>query len=160
MALDIPHPTDSGRTLWDARTDVGPFKDGKVDEIVLKRFEAQQSERLSDNIPALGSGSDYTAFLQRLGIASLDQGFGGTPYDAPYHYHSIYDSQRWQELYADPGFHRHVAVAKHLGLTALRLTDAVILPLNTTAYALELSEYLQEYVLFLCILNHNLIDVI
>ena len=38
----------------------------------------------------------------------MDQGFGGTLFDAPYHYHSIYDSQRWQEVYADPGFVRHV----------------------------------------------------
>lgn len=43
-----------------------------------------------------------------LQIASLDEGFGGTPMDAAYHYHSVYDSQRFQELYADPGFHRHV----------------------------------------------------
>lgn len=144
--MEIPHPTDAGRTLWDARTDVGPFKEGKGDVAVMQQWEAQEAERIFTEIPALGSGSDYTAFLQRLGIASLDQGFSGTPYDAPYHYHSIYDSQRWQELYADPGFHRHVAVAKHLGLTALRLTDAIILPLNTTAYALQLDYYLEEYV--------------
>ena len=38
----------------------------------------------------------------------MDQGFGFTPSDAVYHYHSIYDTQQWQEVYADPGFHRHV----------------------------------------------------
>jgi N-acetylated-alpha-linked acidic dipeptidase len=106
-----------------------------------------QQQSSSTGISALGSGSDYTVFLQRLGIASMDQGFGVTPFDAPYHYHSIYDTQRWQEMYADPGFYRHVAVAKHLGLVALRLTDAIILPLNTTQYALELDEYLQKCVL-------------
>lgn len=47
-------------------------------------------------------------------VASSDQAFAGTPYDAPYHYHSIYDSQRWQELYADPGFHRHVRHEIHI----------------------------------------------
>lgn len=41
-------------------------------------------------------------------IASSDQGFTATPTDPAYHYHSIYDSQMWQEMYADPGFHRHV----------------------------------------------------
>lgn len=41
-------------------------------------------------------------------VASSDEGFGATPTDAAYHYHSVYDSQRFQELYADPGFHRHV----------------------------------------------------
>ena len=72
----------------------------------------------------------------------MDQGFGGTPTDAPYHYHSIYDSQLWQERYADPGFFRHTAVAKHLGVVALRLADSIILPLNTTHYAYELDSYL------------------
>jgi len=41
-------------------------------------------------------------------VASSDQGFAFTPTDAVYHYHSIYDSQRFQEIYADPGFYRHV----------------------------------------------------
>ncbi|KAI0700560.1 hypothetical protein BC835DRAFT_1411911 [Cytidiella melzeri] len=146
VALELPHPTDVGRTLWDAKNDVGPFRVGKGDEAVMQAFENQQTERQisSTGIGALGSGSDYTAFLQRLGIASMDQGFGGTPFDAVYHYHSVYDTQRWQELYADPGFYRHVAVAKHLGLVALRLTDAIILPLNTTQYALELNDYLDK----------------
>lgn len=43
-----------------------------------------------------------------LQIASMNQGFVSTPYDAVYHYHSIYDSERWQEIYGDPGFYRHV----------------------------------------------------
>lgn len=94
----------------------------------------------------MGSGSDYTVFLQRLGVASVDQGFGSTPTDAPYHYHSIYDSQMWQEVYADPGFHKHVAVAQHLGLLTLRLADSIILPLNTTQYALELDSYLDNVI--------------
>jgi N-acetylated-alpha-linked acidic dipeptidase len=63
-----------------------------------------------------------------------------------YHYHSIFDSQHWQEEYADPGFHRHVAVAQHLGLTALSISDAIILPLNTTQYAYELDGYLDRFV--------------
>lgn len=92
----------------------------------------------------------------------MDQAFASTPSDAVYHYHSVYDSQRWQEQYADPGFVRHVsvnlveeitdvkmvyiqiAIAKHLGLLALRLTDAIILPLNTTQYTLELHQYLKK----------------
>ncbi|EKM59306.1 uncharacterized protein PHACADRAFT_136862 [Phanerochaete carnosa HHB-10118-sp] len=146
VALEIPHPTDPGKTLWDARSDNGPYA-GDADLEAIEIYEKEQrAQSLSTGIYPLGSGSDYTAFLQRLGIASMDQGFAQTPSDAVYHYHSIYDSQRWQELYADPGFHRHVAVAKHLGLVALRLTDAVILPLNTSQYALELDDYL-EFVL-------------
>ncbi|KDQ17172.1 hypothetical protein BOTBODRAFT_29986 [Botryobasidium botryosum FD-172 SS1] len=147
-AQEIPHPTDANRTLWDARTDVGPFTppadpEPQPEPAPEPEPEAQDGE---GDLPIgpLGSGSDYTVFLQRLGIASTDQGFGGTTSDAVYHYHSVYDSQRWQELYADPGFHRHVAIAKHLGLVALRLADSIILPLDTTQYSNELDGYLTK----------------
>jgi len=155
-ALDVPHPTIKGKTLWDARDDEGPFT-GIGDESAGKSnstgntdfmasYEAAEKERQASKtgISALGSGSDYTVFLQRLGVASTDQGFRGTPSDAVYHYHSVYDSQRWQETYADPGFLRHVAVAKHLGLLGLRLIDSIVLPLNTTQYAFELDQYLDK----------------
>jgi len=56
----------------------------------------------------------------------------------------VYDSQRWQELYGDPGFLRHVAVAKQLGLQILRISDAIVLPLNTTHYSYELESYLDK----------------
>ncbi|OJA19334.1 hypothetical protein AZE42_00444 [Rhizopogon vesiculosus] len=137
-AQDVPHPTDSGKTLWDARYDVGPYE-GPMDAGYASMWNEKNSG--DPGIGPMGSGSDYTVFLQRLGIASSDQGFGNTPTDAPYHYHSIYDSQMWQEVYADPGFHKHVAVAKHLGLLTLRLADSIVLPLNTTQYALELDSY-------------------
>lgn len=145
-AQDIPHPTQPGRSLWDARGDVGPYE-GPVDPDFAAMYEA--SDPLRSLTPEmiltpLGSGSDYTPFLQHLGVASMDGGFGNTPGDAPYHYHSVYDSQMWQEKYGDPGFARHIAVARHLGLTALRIADAIILPLNTTQYALELEFYLER----------------
>ncbi|KAG6857098.1 hypothetical protein H0H87_009659 [Tephrocybe sp. NHM501043] len=142
-ALEIPHPTEEGKTLWDARDDEGPFQATSMDTEFLKSYQASKRDYHASKtgIRPLGSGSDYTVFLQRLGVASSDEGFGTTPSDAVYHYHSIYDSQRYQEIYADPGFHRHVAVAKHLGLLALRLTDSFIVPLNTTQYALELDDY-------------------
>ncbi|KIJ69966.1 hypothetical protein HYDPIDRAFT_78885, partial [Hydnomerulius pinastri MD-312] len=127
-AKDVAHPTDPGRTVWDAYYDEGP------------RIRASAEDDIH-NVWPLGSGSDYTVFLQRLGVASADQGFGQTPTDAPYHYHSIYDSQMWEEKYADPGFHRHVALAKTMGLLTLRLANSIILPLNTTQYALELDSY-------------------
>ncbi|KZT06419.1 Zn-dependent exopeptidase [Laetiporus sulphureus 93-53] len=140
-AKDVPHPTIAGKTLWDAREDAGTFE-GAVDEEFLQIYKAARASETG--VSPLGSGSDYTPFLQRLGVASMDQGFGGTPTDAPYHYHSIYDSQAWQERYGDPGFHRHVAVAKHMGLTALRIIDAVVVPFNTTQYSLELDSYLDK----------------
>ncbi|KAJ7284142.1 hypothetical protein C8J57DRAFT_1678057 [Mycena rebaudengoi] len=148
-ALDIPHPTSVGKTLWDAQNDNGPLslQNGIVDPQFLQAAEAAEARRLAAKniiVGPLGSGSDFTVFLQRIGIASAAEAFGSTPFDAVYHYHSIYDSQRFQELYADPGFHRATVVAKHLGLMLLRLTDSIILPLNTTQYGLELHDYLDE----------------
>ncbi|KAF9054950.1 Zn-dependent exopeptidase [Hymenopellis radicata] len=143
-ALDVPHPIIPGKTLWDAREDEGPFRNDSaaftVDVDVLLQYESEQKVKkdLVTGVHPLGSGSDYTVFLQRLGVRC----FGGTPYDAVYHYHSIYDSVTYQKLYADPGFNRHIAVAKHLGLLSLRITDYTIIPLNTTQYALELDLYL------------------
>jgi N-acetylated-alpha-linked acidic dipeptidase len=161
-AQDVPHPTKPGTTLWDARDDDGPFA-GVGDEEFMASYEASLKKiQASDTgIPPLGSGSDFTIFLQHLGVASMDQGFGYTPSDAAFHYHSVYDSQRWQEQYADPGFHRHVAVAKHLGLMTLRLTDAIILPLNTTQYVLELHQYLDqvENIASSTLLNPNFSDL-
>lgn len=149
-AIDVPHPTQEGKSLWDARGDLGPFTpssgllpaNASIDEEYLERYHKEVTA--ASEINPLGSGSDYTVFLQRLGIASTDQGFGYTPNDAVYHYHSVYDSQHWQEVYADPDFSRHVAVAQHLGLLALRTIDSIILPLNTTSYSYELENYLAK----------------
>ncbi|KAI6035044.1 Zn-dependent exopeptidase [Pisolithus orientalis] len=144
-AQDVPHPTQANKTLWDARYDSGPYtgvQDAEFAEMWTRNNKVYENvDDSTVSVSPLGSGSDYTVFLQRLGIASSDQGFGYTPTDAVYHYHSIYDSQAWQERYGDPGFHRHVAVAKNLGLIMLRLADSVVLPLNTTQYAVELDSY-------------------
>ncbi|KAG9317371.1 hypothetical protein JVU11DRAFT_1570 [Chiua virens] len=146
-AQDVAHPTDSSKTVWDALYDSGHYTgEQDVDFAVMWAAQNQSRARTTSEddireVSPLGSGSDYTVFLQRLGVASSDQGFSSTPTDPPYHYHSVYDSQMWQEIYADPGFHRHVALAKTLGLLTLRLSDSIILPLNTTEYAFQLESY-------------------
>ncbi|KAH7885508.1 Zn-dependent exopeptidase [Phlebopus sp. FC_14] len=145
-AQDVPHPTDPTKSVWDALYDSGPYTGAGSDAEFARMWAEKNASRFAVDddaafVAPLGSGSDYTVFLQRLGVASSDQGFGQTPTDAPYHYHSIYDSQMWQEKYADPGFHRHVALAKSLGLLTLRLADSIVVPLNTTQYALALNDY-------------------
>ena len=77
-------------------------------------------------IEALGSGSDYTPFLQHLGIASLNIGFGG---EGDYgQYHSIYDSIDHYVRFMDPDFAYGVALAKVGGRAVLRLSEADLLP--------------------------------
>ncbi|CAE6521283.1 unnamed protein product [Rhizoctonia solani] len=146
VAIDVPHPSDANRTLWDAKDDFGPFT-GPIDKdafAIQQEVELTRKAASSTGVSPLGSGSDYTVFLQRLGIASSDQSFSGTPQSAVYHYHSIWDSQTWMEKYGDPGFLRHVVVAKYLGLVLLRIADSIILPLNTTQYTIELENYLDR----------------
>jgi N-acetylated-alpha-linked acidic dipeptidase len=91
-------------------------------------------------ISALGSGSDYTPFLQHLGIASLDMSFSGE-YGV---YHSAYDSFYWMSKFGDPTFQYHVAAAQVWGTIALRLSDASGLPFDYLDYAVQLQEFLIE----------------
>ncbi|MFN2455195.1 MAG: M28 family metallopeptidase [Pyrinomonadaceae bacterium] len=91
-------------------------------------------------IGALGSGSDFTPFLQHLGIASLDMGFGGD-YGV---YHSAYDSFHWMEKFGDPSFEYHAAAAQLWGTIALRLAMASGLPFDYTDYATQIGEFLKE----------------
>jgi N-acetylated-alpha-linked acidic dipeptidase len=91
-------------------------------------------------IGALGSGSDYTPFLQHLGVPSLDMSFGGD-YGV---YHSAYDSFYWMTKFGDPTFAYHVAAAQVWGTIALRLANASALPFDYTDYAAQVRDFLTE----------------
>ena len=88
----------------------------------------------------LGSGSDYTVFLNFLGIPVIDMSFDG-PYGV---YHSIYDNHQWVSRIGDPGFRYHAAMTKLWGLMALRLANADVLPFDYPAYAARLQEFATE----------------
>ncbi|GAA99243.1 uncharacterized protein L969DRAFT_73038 [Mixia osmundae IAM 14324] len=86
-------------------------------------------------VAPLGSGSDFSVFLQHLGIASSDLGFARGAEDPIYHYHSQFDSFAWMNRFGDPGFTRHVKIAQVMGLAALRIAQPIILPINVTYYS-------------------------
>jgi N-acetylated-alpha-linked acidic dipeptidase len=88
----------------------------------------------------LGSGSDYTAFLQHLGVPALDIGFGG-PYGV---YHAAHDDFQWMEKFGDPTFRYSVAAAQILGTLALRLANAPLLPFDYEDYGKAMQTYLQD----------------
>lgn len=92
----------------------------------------------------LGSGSDYTVFLQHLGIASTDLGFKRAPTDPIYMYHSNYDSFYWMDNFGDPGFKRHEAAAKLVGLMAIQSSTQLFAPIDVQDYATELTKYLAK----------------
>ncbi|HEY5991785.1 MAG TPA: M28 family metallopeptidase, partial [Candidatus Udaeobacter sp.] len=105
-------------------------------------YDANGNEKAQPppRIGALGSGSDYTPFLQHLGVPSLDMGFGGD-YGV---YHSAYDSFYWMSHFGDPTFQYHVAAAQIWGTIAMRLANAAGLPLDYTDYAMQLREFVNE----------------
>ena len=107
--------------------------------------DAKQASSLAGaDLPiyALGSGSDYSPFLQHLGIASLNAGFGG---EGDYgQYHSIYDSFDHYRRFMDPGFHYGVAMAQVGGRLVLRLANADRLPFEFGALASTVAGYVDE----------------
>jgi len=95
---------------------------------------------------ALGSGSDYTVFIDHLGIPSVDMHF--SPEAATYGvYHSVYDSFEWMDSVGDPGFHYHRAMSQLWGLLAMRLSgtaSAPVLRLNVTHAAEAIQGYIRS----------------
>ena len=91
---------------------------------------------------ALGSGSDYTPFLQHLGINSVNLGFGGeTQYGV---YHSAYDSFDHYRRFVDPTFEYGVALAKVAGRIVLRASQAEIIPARESDFAASVAGYDEE----------------
>ncbi|HZU28485.1 MAG TPA: transferrin receptor-like dimerization domain-containing protein [Bryobacteraceae bacterium] len=82
---------------------------------------------------ALGSGSDYTAFIDHLGIASLDLAYFGE--DGGGIYHSIYDDFYWYTHFSDTDFVYGRALAQTVGTAVMRLADADVLPFQFTDFA-------------------------
>ena len=87
----------------------------------------------------LGSGSDYTPFLQHAGVPATDITSNG-PYGV---YHSVFDDFAWYTQNADPHFLYLQQMARVLGLEALRMADADVLPYDYVAYAREILSYIQ-----------------
>lgn len=90
-----------------------------------------QAEQRRPEVERLGSGSDYTALLQHVGVASTDIGYSG---DWGL-YHSAYDNTRSIEEIVDPGYRSQTAAAEVSGLVALRLANKSVIPMRYSDYA-------------------------
>ena len=93
-------------------------------------------------ISALGSGSDYTAFLDHLGLAAVNAGYGGDSHSGVYH--SIYDTFAHYERFGDTTFQFGVANAQTLTTALLRMADAPVLPFEFTNAARTYARYVRE----------------
>ena len=87
----------------------------------------------------LGSGSDYTPFLQHLGIPSTDVGSTG-PYGV---YHSVFDNFNWFKKFGDPSFVYSQQMARIFGIQVLRMANADVLPFDFEDYGKEVATYIQ-----------------
>ncbi len=94
-------------------------------------------------LDALGSGSDYTAFIDHLGIASLNLGFGGESETGGV-YHSAYDSFNHYTHFGDPGLVYGVALAQTAGRIVLRMSEADVLPLRAGDFSDTVAQYVDE----------------
>jgi N-acetylated-alpha-linked acidic dipeptidase len=116
---------DIARDISDPETKLTAWKRQQLREISNAKTPEQREEirKRSDlRIPALGSGSDYTAFLQHDGVAALNIGFGGE--DDGGIYHSIYDDFYWYTNFSDKDFVYGRALAQTGGTAVMRLADA------------------------------------
>ncbi len=133
-AAEVPEPTKGGTIAgpWQGR-----LKKAWADETPVP-LDGPDVE-FEPSLGALGSGSDYTVFVDHLGIPSISFGFSGK-YGV---YHSLYDNFRWMEKYGDPGFVYHAVAARFYALAAMRLAAAEVLPLSYGSYAGALGDHLE-----------------
>jgi N-acetylated-alpha-linked acidic dipeptidase len=132
-ARDLPDPARSDRSLADAWKENAGF-------IGLGSYATASGGGEELPVAILGSGSDYTVFFNRIGVASADLVFDG-PYGV---YHSVYDTYEWVARQGDPGFRYEAAMARYAGLLALRFANADALPFDGAAYGREIARYAEQ----------------
>ncbi|PYP69545.1 MAG: folate hydrolase, partial [Gemmatimonadetes bacterium] len=136
---------DVARDIVDPETKLSVWKRAQLREIAEadsaeRRREIRQAADL--RIDALGSGSDYTPFLQHAGVATLDLRYGGEGGGGIYH--SIYDDFRWFTTFDDTAFVYGRALAQTVGTAVLRLANAEVLPLEFGGLAETVGRYAGE----------------
>jgi N-acetylated-alpha-linked acidic dipeptidase len=130
-------PSPKGGTVYDqwhsARLD-GPESSGSG-------YRPPAAELKADaQVGDLGSGSDYTVFLQHLGVPAADIGSTG-PYGV---YHSAFDNFAWFKKYGDPDFVYEQEMARVFGIDAIRMADADVLPYDYEEYGREAVAYVND----------------
>jgi len=143
VARDVKDP-ETGLTIWkrmQMRRIEGPRGSASASPTLQQdRQDARQRPDL--RIAALGSGSDYSPFIDHLGIASLNLGFGGE--DEGGIYHSVYDDFYWFTHFADTEFSYTRALSETVGLAVMRLADAEVIPFDFTDFTDTVRRYVDE----------------
>ena len=132
-------PSPKGGTVYDAwkRTQA---EDAAKTNAPVEEHTARATAEIGNDVPVgdLGSGSDYTPFIQHLGVPSTDVGSNGA-YGV---YHSVFDNYAWFVMNADPTFAYEQQMARVLGLEVINMADTEVLPYDYVTYGRELAAYL------------------
>src|SRR5450432_139888 len=133
------------KNITDPQTNVSVYERAKAIDIATASTPLLAKGMMDKNnikLEAMGSGSDFSPFLQHLGIPSLNFGFGGENNNGVYH--SIYDSYDNYTRFIDPGFYYGAALSKMAGHTCLRMLNAGILPFDFRILFKQVKIYLSE----------------
>src|SRR5581483_3708774 len=132
------------RDIEDPETKLSVWQRQHLSQIAHASAEDRKElrERPDLRINALGSGTDFTGFLDHLGIATLDMGYSGE--DEQGIYHSIYDDFYWYTHFSDTNFVYGRALSQTVGTTVMRLADAEVLPFEFTNLADTVQKYTKE----------------
>ena len=139
VTRDVKDP-DSGRSVYEvwraryAQSQYGQAPRQKTDQ--FPALPATPGPAGEVPVGALGAGSDFCPFFDHAGVPSLDVSFTG-PYGV---YHSLYDDFYWMKQFGDPTFQYEATLARVLGVLALRLGEADILPFDYPEYASEITQ--------------------
>lgn len=134
VARDVPAPTGGGLSALDAAQ--------RHRRETAGRDSARSGADTAFSIGALGSGSDYTAFIDHLGVASLDVRYGGATDDGVYH--SVYDDYTFYLRFLDTTLAAEIAQARTLGTAIVRMADAPVLPFEFGTAARRYGRYADE----------------
>jgi N-acetylated-alpha-linked acidic dipeptidase len=137
--------TDISKSVIDPQAGVSVFerhKANRATNATTIKLKKEIFEATTYPLGAMGSGSDYSSFIQHLGVPSLNISYGGE--DAGGEYHSIYDSYDHYARFKDAEFKYGVTLAKTSGRAVLRLSEADVLPFDYTLLHKTIKGYITE----------------
>ncbi len=137
VTKDVPSP--KGGTVYEAWGKANQTGGGPPEEVSGGTYRPPEAQTKAD-VPVgdLGSGSDYTVFLQHLGVPSTEIGSTGA-YGV---YHSAFDNLNWFKKFGDPDFTYEQEMARVYGLEVLRMADSDVLPYDYEEYGKEIAAYI------------------
>ena len=140
-----PMMDEISKDVIDPQTAISVFDRKRAHDAISAKTTDAKKKILDENdlkLDAMGSGSDYSAFIQHAGVPALNIGYGGE--DDGGEYHSIYDSYDLYVKFKDPGFRYGVTLAETAGHAILRMANADLLPFDFTHLCTTINDYSKD----------------